>query len=243
MALKKGANWGAFGKYSNIVKRGAGAAQTGIGFGAGMAALPEIIKRKQQRSMQEDTGDGQKKKSGMSTLGKVALTAGGLALAAKGGHWAAKQGWLGQSSKTVAQNISKSMDKTKDSVLRKIGANKLADKRLKYNDSQKIAESTTTTKMATPTDKRKGEGVLSTLSSFVGGGSEKTQNLANQFRATDSKYLRKAGDFMKDHRRTALVATAPLAYAGSFGAWEKSEKLTNKAIKKFDPEAYKDEEQ
>jgi len=250
MALKKGANWGAFGKASKYVKRGADAAKTGIAFGAGMAAVPEVIKRQQQSKMQEDTGTGTgetTKKSGMSTGTKLLLGA-GLALgAAKGGHMLAKSGKLGfnqaqkNATKKVAEGISGKINTAKDSLLRNTGLTGLADKRNAYNAAQQAKADAD--KLATVTDKRKGEGVLSTITGFMGGGSEKTQRLAGQLQATDSKILKGAGDFMKEHRRTALLAAAPLGYAATWETWQKGEDITNKGLKKLDPEAFKNQEQ
>ena len=254
MALKKGANWGAFGKYGNIAKRGAGAAQTGIVFGAGMTALPEVFKRRQQGAMQQDTGDGQKKKSGMSTLGKVALTAGGLALAAKGGHMAASRGWLGDAGTRIAGNVSRkasqastTMEKTKDSIVRKvgnaIGNDKLAEGRINYNATKGTIADPLNKYAAPKWSESKAGTVIDKVTGIAGAGSRKTQRFANQLQSTDSKILQSTGKFLKENPKTAMLATAPLGYAATVGTWQKGEDIVNKGLKKADPRAFKDEEQ
>lgn len=240
MALKKGANWGAFGKNSaRYAKRAGSALQIGGGFGAGMAAIPAITKSQQQQAMAEDTGGGKKKKSGMGTATKVLLGA-GLALgAAKGGHMAAKAGWFGKSGRQLANDVSKRIDTLKDTTLRKVGAENLANGRLKYNEAQKMTK--IDPKYENPEFKKSpGEYLLDKATAFMGGGTQKTQKLADQLKATDSGILQKTGDFMKTHKKTALVGAAVPGYMATMGTWQKGEDLTNKALKKIDPKAFEE---
>jgi hypothetical protein len=245
-ALKKGANWGAFGKYGSAVKRAASATQTGVTFGAGMAAAPEMLKRSQAKQMQEDTGGGQEK-SGMGTATKVLLGA-GLALgAAKGGHMLAKSGKLGfkesqrLAAKRAAEGISNKIETLKDAAVRKLpGGESLAQGRLKYNEAQK------TTKVAGPKYKNPKfkeaplETTLDKVTGFFGGGTQKTQKLADQLKATDSKTLQGVGDFMKNHKKTALLGAAVPGYMATMGSWTKGEELTTGALKKIDPKAFEE---
>ena len=241
MALKKGANWGAFGKNgAKYAKRAGSALQIGGGFGADMAAIPAITKSQQQQAMAEDTGGGQKKKSGMGTATKVLLGA-GLALgAAKGGHMLAKSGKIGTAAKQGAENISKRIDTFKDTALRKVGAENLANGRLKYNKAQKMTK--TSPKYENPEFKKSpGEYLLDKTTAFMGGGTQKTQKLADQLKATDSGILQKTGDFMKTHKKTALLGAAVPGYMATMGSWQKGEDLTNKALKKIDPKAFEED--
>jgi hypothetical protein len=244
-ALKKGANWGALGKYGGAVKRAASATQTGVTFGAGMAAAPEMLKRSQAKQMQEDTGGGQKK-SGMGTATKVLLGA-GLALgAAKGGHMLAKSGKLGFTgaqkavTKKAAENISKKIESFKDAAVKKVGGENLAQGRLKYNEAQK------TTKVAGPKYKNPKfkeaplETTLDKVTGFFGGGTQKTQKLADQLKATDSSVLQKTGEFMKNHKKTALLGASVPGYMATMGSWTKGEELTTGALKKIDPKAFEE---
>lgn len=244
-ALKKGANWGAFGKYGSAVKRAASATQTGVTFGAGMAAAPEMLKRSQAKQMQEDTGGGQKK-SGKDTTTKVLLGA-GLALgAAKGGHMLAKSGKLGftgaqkAATKKAAENISKKIESFKDAAVKKVGGEDLAQGRLKYNEAQK------TTKVAGPKYKNPKfkeaplETTLDKVTGFFGGGTQKTQKLADQLKATDSSVLQKTGEFMKNHKKTALLGASVPGYMATMGSWTKGEELTTGALKKIDPKAFEE---
>jgi hypothetical protein len=246
MALKKGANWGAFGKNgARYAKRAGSALQIGGGFGAGMAAIPAITKSQQQQAMAEDTGGGQKKKSGMGTTTKVLLGA-GLALgAAKGGHMLAKSGKLGftggqrDAAKKVAENISDKISTFKDTALRKAGMDKLAEGRLKYNEAQKMAK--TNPKYENPEFmKSPGEYLLDKTTAFLGSGTQKTQRLADQLKATDSKILQDTGKFMNKYKKTALVGAAVPGYMATMGTWQKGEDLTNKALKKIDPKAFEE---
>jgi hypothetical protein len=240
MALKKGANWGAFGKNgAKYAKRAGSALQIGGGFGAGMAAIPAITKSQQQQAMAEDTGGGQKKKSGMGTATKVLLGT-GLALgAAKGGHMAAKAGWFGKPGKQLANNVSKKIDTFKDTALRKVGAENLANNRLKYNEAQEALKETPKYKNPEFNDSP-GEYILDKVTALAGSGTQKTQKLADQLKATDSEILQKTGDFMKTHKKTALLGAAVPGYMATMGTWEKGEDLTNKALKKFDPKAFEE---
>ena len=240
MALKKGANWGAFGKNgARYAKRAGSALQIGGGFGAGMAAIPAITKSQQQQAMAEDTGGGQKKKSGMGTATKVLLGT-GLALgAAKGGHMAAKAGWFGKSGKQLANDASKRIDTLKDTTLRKVGAENLANGRLKYNKAQRMTK--TSPKYENPEFKKSpGEYLLDKTTAFMGGGTQKTQKLADQLKATDSGILQKTGDFMKTYKKTALLGAAVPGYMATMGTWQKGEDLTNKVLKKIDPKAFEE---
>jgi hypothetical protein len=189
--------------------------------------------------MAEDTGGGQKKKSGMGTATKVLLGT-GLALgAAKGGHMAAKAGWFGKSGKQLANNVSKKIDTFKDTALRKVGAENLANNRLKYNEAQEAIK--TTPKYQNPEfSSTPGEYLLDKVTALAGSGTQKTQKLADQLKATDSSILQKTGDFMKTHKKTALLGAAVPGYMATMGTWEKSEDLTNKALKKFDPKAFEE---
>ena len=240
MALKKGANWGAFGKNgARYAKRAGSALQIGGGFGAGMAAIPAITKSQQQQAMAEDTGGGQKKKSGMGTATKVLLGT-GLALgAAKGGHMAAKAGWFGKSGKQLANDASKRIDTLKDTTLRKVGAENLANGRLKYNKAQRMTK--TSPKYENPEFKKSpGEYLLDKTTAFMGGGTQKTQKLADQLKATDSGILQKTGDFMKTYKKTALLGAAVPGYMATMGTWQKGEDLTNKVLKKIDPKTFEE---
>jgi hypothetical protein len=244
MALKKGANWGAFGKNANIAKRAGSALQIGGGFGAGMAAVPAITKSQQQQAMIEETGGG--KKSGMGTATKVLLGA-GLALgAAKGGHMLAKSGRLGfnesqkLAAKKGAENISKEINSFKDAAIRKVGGENLANNRLKYNEAQKTAK--TDPKYKNPKFKESpAETALDKVTSFMGGGTQKTQKLADQLKATDSSILQKTGNFMKNHKKTALLGASVPGYMATMGSWTKGEKLTTDALKKIDPKAFEED--
>lgn len=246
-ALKRGANWGAFGKYGNVAKRAGSALQTGTVFGAGMAAAPELIKRSQAKQMQEDTG-GEQKKQGMGTATKVLLGA-GLALgAAKGGHMLAKSGKLGftggqrDAAKKVAENISNKISTFKDTTIRKVGGdkfgNKLADGRLKYNEAQKMAKNTTPKYSEAKFKEAPGEYLLNKVTGFIGGGTQRTQRLADQLKATDSKILQDTGKFMNKYKKTALVGAAVPGYMATMGSWTKGEDLTTSALKKIDPKAF-----
>ena len=246
MALKKGANWGAFGKNSaRYAKRAGSALQIGGGFGAGMAAIPALTKSQQQQAMAEDTGGGQKKKSGMGTATKVLLGT-GLALgSAKGGHMLAKSGKLGftggqrDAAKKVAENISDKISTFKDTTLRKAGMDKLAEGRLKYNETQKAIKTTPKYKNPEFSDSP-GEYLLDKATAFMGGGTQKTQKLADQLKATDSKILQDTGKFMNEYKKTALVGAAVPGYMATMGSWQKGEDLTNKALKKIDPKAFEE---
>ena len=245
-ALKKGANWGAFGKYGSAVKRAASATQTGVTFGAGMAAAPEMLKRSQAKQMQEDTGGGQKK-SGMGTATKVLLGA-GLALgAAKGGHMLAKSGKLGftgaqkAAAKKGAENISKKIETFKDAAVRKLpGGENLAQGRLKYNEAQKMAKDAGPKYAEAKFKEAPGEYLLNKVTGVIGSGTQKTQKLADQLKATDSSVLQKTGELMDKYKKTALVGAAVPGYMATMGSWQKGEDLTNKALKKIDPKAFEE---
>jgi hypothetical protein len=240
MALKKGANWGAFGKNSaRYAKRAGSALQIGGGFGAGMAAIPAITKSQQQQAMAEDTGGGQKKKSGMGTATKVLLGTGLALSAAKGGHMAAKAGWFGKSGRQLAKDVSKKIETTKDSIVRNVGGDDIAKNRQKYNETQKTLKETPKYKKPEFSESP-GEYLLDKVTSFMGGGTQKTQRLADQLKATDSGILQKTGDFMKTNKKTALLGAAVPGYMATMGSWDKGESLTNKALKKFDPKAFEE---
>ena len=46
---------------------------------------------------------------------------------------------------------------------------------------------------------------------------------------------------MQNHKKTALVAAAPLGFAAGMGSWNLGEDLTNRAIKSVDPNYKTDE--
>lgn len=243
MALKKGANWGAFGKNSaRYVKRAGNALQTGGGFGAVLAGVPALMKSQQQQAMAEDTGGGQKKKSGMGTATKVLLGT-GLALgAAKGGHMAAKAGWFGKPGRQLANNISKKIETTKDSIVRNVGGDDIATNRQRYNETKKTLKETSEYKNPEFTDSP-GEWILDkATAAFGGGGTQKTQKLADQLKATESNTLQKVGDFMKNdkHKKAALLGAAVPGYVATMGMWQKGEDVTNGVLKKFDPKAFEE---
>jgi hypothetical protein len=181
----------------------------------------------------------------MGTATKVLLGA-GLALgAAKGGHWLAKSGRLGftggqrDAAKKVAENISDKISTFKDTALRNAGMDKLANGRLKYNEAQKTAKSST--KYTNPKfSDAPAETILDKTTAFLGGGTQKTQRLADQLKATDSQTLQKVGQFMKDNRKTALVGAAVPGYMATMGSWTKGEELTTGALKKIDPKAFEE---
>jgi hypothetical protein len=183
----------------------------------------------------------------MGTATKVLLGA-GLALgAAKGGHMLAKSGKLGftgaqkAAAKQAAENISKKIETFKDAAVRKLpGGENLAQGRLKYNEAQKMAKDAGP-KYANPELKKApGEYLLDKVTGFIGSGTQKTQKLADQLKATDSGILQKTGDFMKTHKKTALVGAAVPGYMATMGSWQKGEDLTNKALKKIDPKAFEE---
>jgi hypothetical protein len=246
MALKKGANWGAFGKNSaRYAKRAGSALQTGGGFGAVLAAIPALTKSQQQQAMVEDTGNGeQKKKSGMGTATKVLLGT-GLALgAAKGGHMAAKAGWFGKPGRRLANDVSKKIETTKDSIVRNIGGDDIAKNRQNYNKTQETLKETPKYKNPEFKDSP-GEWILDKATAALsggGGGTQKTQKLADQLKATESNTLQKVGDFMKNdkHKKAALLGAAVPGYVATMGMWQKGEDVTNGVLKKFDPKAFEE---
>ena len=245
MALKKGANWGAFGKDGARYARRAGdALKTGGGFGAVLAGIPAITKSQQQQNMVDDTGNGeQKKKSGMGTATKVLLGT-GLALgAAKGGHMAAKAGWFGKPGRRLANDISKKIETTKDSIVRNIGGDNIAKNRQIYNETQKTLKETPKYKNPEFKDSP-GEYILDKVTAgLAGGGTQRTQKLADQLKATDSSTLQKVGDFMKDpkHRKAALLVAAVPGYVATMDMWQKGEDATSGILKKFDPKAFEED--
>jgi hypothetical protein len=171
----------------------------------------------------------------------------GLALgAAKGGHMLAKSGKLGftgaqkAATKKAAENISKKIESFKDAAVKKVGGENLAQGRLKYNEAQK------TTKVAGPKYKNPKfkeaplETTLDKVTGFFGGGTQKTQKLADQLKATDSGVLQKTGEFMKNHKKTALLGASVPGYMATMGSWTKGEELTTGALKKIDPKAFEE---
>lgn len=111
-------------------------------------------------------------------------------------------------------------------------------------DGQSITTASGDTIYANPTFMNSpGHRSLDFGTALLGGGTQKTQRLADQLKATDSEYLQKAGQFMKDHKKTALVAAAPLGYGAMMGTWDLGEKAVNAPLKKLDPETYKNQEE
>ena len=88
--------------------------------------------------------------------------------------------------------------------------------------------------------KSPGEYLLDKTTAFMGGGTQKTQKLADQLKATDSGILQKTGDFMKTYKKTALLGAAVPGYMATMGTWQKGEDLTNKVLKKIDPKAFEE---
>lgn len=249
MALKKGANYGLIkgagrGTMANqAINRGASAIKTGVGFGTALAALPYAIQKSQESKMQENAGE-EKKDSG---LGKKLLIGGALAAGtALGGYKLAKGGYLTKGLQKSANNLSTKIEGAKVDLLGKLDKSGEAVKaRSAYKAEQEAAKKVSDTyKEATflGEGSNKTEYVVDKLSQLAGAGTQKTQKLADQLMGTESEYLKKAGQFMKDHKKTALVAAAPLGYAAGMGSWGVGEKVVNAPLKKLDPDAYKNED-
>lgn len=252
--LKKGAHYGAFGKKlaegtgRRIVKRANTAITGGVGFGAGIAALPYVMQKNQQEAIQRANGEPEQKRSNFENIGKKALIGAGLAF---GGYKLAKGGYLGEG---LGKKLTKSSNQFKESILKKVGGDKLVEGRAKSKaldeaakNSEKTYDKLTWNKHDEPGKiQDRGGYLLNGVTGFLGGGHQKTQKLADQLiqqgNTQGSETLKKVGGFLQNNRKTAMVATFPLGYAATMGTWDVGEKAVTAPLKKIDPETYKDEE-
>lgn len=256
MALKKGVNYKMIAKNNktlgNVIKRGASAAQIGAGFGGLMAAVPLATKMSQESQMKTDTaGDQEKKGSG---LGKKLLIGGALTAGAVlgGGKLIQKFGpntGIAKGITKFEKNIAGKIESGKESILRKIGNEDAVKARQEYKQSlldKKSATAENSWKNAEDWNKRT-DGVVSGATQLMGSGREKTQRLVEQIKeqgeALGSKKLTEAADWLKDHKKTAMLAAVPAGYAATFGSWQLGEDLVKKPLKKLDPGAYRNEEE
>ena len=256
MALKKGVNYKMIAKNNktlgNVIKRGASAAQIGAGFGGLMAAVPLATKMSQESQMKADTtGDQEKKGSG---LGKKLLIGGALTAGAVlgGGKLIQKFGpntGIAKGITKFEKNIAGKIESGKESILRKIGNEDAVKARQEYKQSllnKKNATAENSWKNAEDWNKRT-DGVVSGATQLMGSGREKTQRLVEQIKeqgeALGSKKLTEAADWLKDHKKTAMLAAVPAGYAATFGSWQLGEDLVKKPLKKLDPGAYRNEEE
>jgi hypothetical protein len=255
MALKKGVNYKMIAKNNktlgNVIKRGASAAQIGAGFGGLMTAVPLMTKMSQESQMKADTGDQEKKGSG---LGKKLLIGGALTAGAVlgGGKLIQKFGpntGIAKGITKFEKNIAGKVESGKESILRKIGNEDAVKARQEYKQSllnKKGATAENSWKNSDDWNKRT-DGVVSGITNFIGSGREKTQRLVEQIgeqgKALGSENLTKAADWLKNHKKTAMLAAAPAGYAATFGTWQLGEDLVKKPLKKLDPGAYRNEEE
>ncbi len=255
MALKKGVNYKMIAKNNktlgNVIKRGASAAQIGAGFGGLMTAVPLMTKMSQESQMKADTGDQEKKGSG---LGKKLLIGGALTAGAVlgGGKLIQKFGpntGIAKGITKFEKNIAGKIESGKESILRKIGNEDAVKARQEYKQSllnKKGATAENSWKNSDDWNKRT-DGVVSGITNFIGSGREKTQRLVEQIgeqgKALGSENLTKAADWLKNHKKTAMLAAAPAGYAATFGTWQLGEDLVKKPLKKLDPGAYRNEEE
>ena len=237
--LKKGANYKMLGntafKNRGLIDRGVGALNIGVGFGAGMAALPLVQQKLQEDAVKRASGEK------TSNTGSVLMKGAGIAAASVLGYKVAKSGLLGNTLQKGAASISKGIEAGKVKALKSLGA---SDKALEARKVAKEASSVITPPKYVDPSFDKGEyfhTVLDKVSAGAGAGTQKTQELASQLVQQDSKYLKSAGKFMQNHKKTALVAAAPLGFAAGMGSWNLGEDLTNRAIKSVDPNYKTDE--
>ncbi len=258
MALKKGANYKLLGdkafRNRKAIGRAASALQIGAGFGGAMTAMPLAMQKSQESQMKSETGGQKDQGSGLGK--KVLLGAGLTAGLALGGYKAAKAGWLTKGLKGKAEALGNKLEGAKESILAKswkgqeavearraIKSEANATKNPKYTNPTFFEKDAVTGKTNYGKLNKPGETILDKTTAFMGGGTQKTQKLADQLKSQDSQYLQKAGDFMKNHKKTALAAAAVPGYAAMMGTWDAGERATKKVLKSVDPNAYKNEDE
>lgn len=88
-----------------------------------------------------------------------------------------------------------------------------------------------------------GQTILGGISNIFGGGGRKgVYKFGNQLnrygKHSGSEWSQKAGKFIMDHPKTALVGSIPIGAGIMAGTWDAGEKLVRKGMKKVDKNAY-----